>query len=213
MKSLLFLLLILMPIYSFAQWGTGAIKIGHYSPSATEGGFIIGYEGGKAVDRNLNLGISLDWFHKSFVDEKLVQSLDDIYGIGGGSLNELRAQTNLHDFPLMLNLTASFPVAPFVDFFAGGGVGAEILFISYSNFQNPDKNEFQTAFDFNWSLSTGISYELGRRSDVFGEFTYHSSQPGWQYEVYDPVINRKRVFERSFDMSGLMFRVGVRFYY
>ena len=54
---------------------------------------------------------------------------------------------------------------------------------------------------------------LGRRSDIFGELSYHASQPGWQYEAYDPVTNRKETFERSFDMSGMMFRVGIRFYY
>ena len=213
MKTLLLLLLISISMNTFAQWGMGAVKIGRFSPSATEGGFIIGFEGGKAVDRNLSLGVSLDWFHKDFVDKRLVQNLDNIYGLDGGSINVLRAQTNLHDFPLMLNLTASFPAGPFVNFFVTGGVGAEVLLISYSNFQEPGKDEFQSAFDFFWSLGGGISYMLGRRSDIFGELTYHAAQPGWQYEAYDPVTNRRETFERSFDMSGLMFRVGVRFYY
>ena len=213
MKAALFLLFMSISANIFGQWGMGAVKIGHFSPSATEGGFIIGFEGGKAIDRNLSMGISLDWFHKDFMDKKLVQNLDNVYGIGGGSINELRAQTNLHDLPLMFNLTANFPVGPFVNFFATGGLGAEILLISYSNFQNPDKDEFQSAFDFNWSIGAGLSYMIGRRSDLFGEISYHSAQPGWQYEVYDPMINRNRTFERSFDMSGMLFRIGVRFYY
>jgi opacity protein-like surface antigen len=213
MKTLIFIIFISISANTFAQWGMGAIKIGRFSPSATEGGFIIGFEGGRAIDRNLSIGVSLDWFHKDYVDKKLVQNLDNIYGLGGGSINELRAQTNLHDLPLMLNLTANFPTGPFINFFVTGGVGAEVLLISYSNFQNPDKDEFQSAFDFNWSLGAGISYMLGRRSDIFGELSYHSSQPGWQYDVYDPIINSNRTFERSFDMSGMMFRVGIRFYY
>jgi opacity protein-like surface antigen len=212
MKTVLFLIFFSFTS-TFAQMGMGAIKIGHFSPSTTEGGFIIGFEGGRAIDRNLNIGVSLDWFHKDFIDKKLVQNLDNIYGIGGGSINELRAQTNLHDLPLMLNLTANFPVAPYINLFATGGVGAEVLLISYSNFQNPGQDEFKSAFDFNWSLGGGIAYMMGPRSDIFGELSYHYSQPGWQYEVYDPVINRNRTFERSFDMSGMMFRIGIRFYY
>ena len=213
MKTFILLLFFSISTATYAQWGMGAIKIGHFSPSATDGGFIIGFEGGRAIDRNLSIGVSLDWFHKDFVDKQLVHNLDDIYGLGGGSINVLRAQTNLHDLPLMLNLTASFPAGSYVNFFVTGGVGAEVLLISYSNFQDPGKDEFQSAFDLNWSLGTGLSYMLGRRSDIFGELSYHASQPGWQYEAYDPVTNRKETFERSFDMSGMMFRVGIRFYY
>jgi opacity protein-like surface antigen len=213
MKNAFFFLLIFIPVSIYAQRGTGAIKLGHFSPSVTEGGFIIGFEGGRAVDRNLNIGVSLDWFHKNYVDKQLVQNLDDIYGIGGGSINELRAQTNLNDLPLMLNITANFPMAPLVSFFATGGVGAEILLINYSNFDNPDQDEFQSAFDFDWTVGAGIAYELGPRSDIFGELSYHAAQPSWQYETFDPVSNRKRTFERSFDMSGMMFRIGIRFYY
>lgn len=213
MKAFVVLFVIIFSAVSFGQRGTGAIKLGHYIPSATEGGFIIGYEGGKFIDRNLNIGLSLDWFHKSFVDKNLIRDFEEIYGIGGGAINELRAKTTLNDFPLMLNLTAKFPMAPFVKFFVTGGLGGEVLFISYRNFQNPDDNEFKAAFDFNWQIGTGILYELGYRSEIFGELSYHSSAPGWEYEIYDPYLGRDRIYERSFDMSGVMFRVGVRFYY
>ncbi len=143
MKTFLFFLFISISTSTFGQWKMGAIKIGHFTPSATEGGFIIGFEGGRAIDRNLSIGVSLDWFHKDFVDRRLVQNLDNIYGLGGGSINVLRAQTNLHDLPLMLNLTANFPAGSFVNFFATGGIGAEVLLISYSNFQIPVKMNFK----------------------------------------------------------------------
>jgi len=113
MKTFILLLFFSISTATYAQWGMGAIKIGHFSPSATDGGFIIGFEGGRAIDRNLSIGVSLDWFHKDFVDKQLVHNLDDIYGLGGGSINVLRAQTNLHDLPLMLNLTASFPAGSY----------------------------------------------------------------------------------------------------
>jgi len=212
MKNYLFLLFLFLCSDSFSQWGTAAIKLGHFNPSAAEGGFIIGYEGGKYIDENFTFGWSMDWFHKDYVDKKLVAEFNDLYGIAGGSINELRAKTNLHDFPLMLTATAKFPVSPFVKMFVTGGLGAEVLLVHYRNFQNPDKSEFQGAFDFNWRAGVGILYELGRRSDIFGDLTYHSSKPSWTYEVED-INGFKRTFEREFDMSGLMVRIGVRFYY
>jgi hypothetical protein len=195
----------------FAQWNTAAIKFGVFNPSAADGGFIIGYEGGPFVDNGFSFGWSIDWFHRDYVDKKLVAEFNDYYGIGRGSINELRAKTNLHDFPLMLNATAKFPVSPFVKMFLTGGIGGEVLLIHYRNFQNPDESEFQAAFDFNWRAGIGLVYELGYRSEIFGELSYHRSMPSWTYEVEEQ--GYKRFFEREFDMSGMMARIGFRFYY
>ena len=30
---------------TFGQWKTGAVKLGFFNPSATDGGFIVGFEG------------------------------------------------------------------------------------------------------------------------------------------------------------------------
>ncbi|OGU77810.1 MAG: hypothetical protein A2V93_07910 [Ignavibacteria bacterium RBG_16_34_14] len=212
MKKIFLLVFFLFPATTFSQWGTSAIKFGHFNPAASEGGFIIGYEGGKYIDYGFNFGWSIDWFHKSYVDKKLVAEFNELYGIAGGSVNELRAKTNLHDLPVMLTATARFPVSHFVNLLINGGIGAEILIIHYRSFQNTDKSELQGAFDFNWRLSLGLSFDLGRRSELFGELTYHSSMPSWEYEV-EGEDGIKRTFEREFDMSGMMARIGFRFYY
>ena len=124
MKKILVIIFVLfISSMNFAQWGTSAIKLGYFSPSATNGGFIIGYEGGKLNDRGFIFGWSIDWFHKSYVDKKLVSQFNDLYGIAGGSINEVRAKTNIHDFPLMLTATVKFPVSPFVNTFVTGGIG------------------------------------------------------------------------------------------
>ncbi len=87
------------------------------------------------------------------------------------------------------------------------------MLIFYRNYQNPNEDEFEGAFDFNWRLGMGIAFQIGRRSDLIAELAYHSSAPSWSYELDDPLVGRKRVFERVFDMSGLMARVGLKFYY
>ncbi|MFO7448194.1 MAG: hypothetical protein R6W90_17685 [Ignavibacteriaceae bacterium] len=211
-RSLLFLFLVLS-VNIFPQRGTASVKLGHFNPSATEGGFIIGFENGRAVDPRFSFGWSIDWFHKNYVDRRLVADFNRYYGIDGGSINELRAETNIHDFPLMAVMTAKFPVAPFTKVFFTGGIGAEIMIINYNNFENPNEDDFQAAFDFNWRLGTGMIFEASRFTDFFLELTYHHSEPSWEYEVEDHSRNIERTFERSFDMSGFMARVGVKFYY
>jgi len=213
MKNVLLLMLVILTAEINAQRGTTAIKFGHFSPAASEGGFIIGYEGGRLLDRDLIFGWSIDWFHRNYVDKKVVNDFNQMYGGVGGSINELRAKTNIHDFPFMISLTGNFPVAPFTKVFLTGGIGAEVLLISYRNFQNPDQDEFKGAFDFNWRLGIGALYMIGRNADIFIEMDYHNSEPSWEYEVDDPNSNFNRTYERVFDMSGLMARLGFRFYY
>jgi len=209
----LFFLLIICSTSIFAQWSSASIKLGYFVPSATSGGFIIGYEGEHFFDQRLSFGWSIDWFHKNYVDESLVNSFNQYYSGIGGTTNELRAKTNLNELPVMIHVSVNFPISPRTKGFVTGGIGAEALLINYNNFDNPSQSEFKAAFDFNWRIGAGAYYELGSRSDLLAELDYHSSNPSWQYEVTDPVTGVKRTFERSFNMSGIMFRVGVRFFF
>lgn len=209
----IFLLLIVCSINLSAQWSSASVRLGYFVPGATSGGFIIGYEGEHFFDERVSFGWSIDWFHKNYVDENLANSFNQYYGGVGGTINELRAKTNLHDLPIMIHLSVNFPVAPKTKAFLTGGVGAEALLINYSNFENPDQSEFKAAFDFNWRIGAGALYEIGSRSDILLELDYHSSNPSWQFDVTDPNTGIKRTFERSFDMSGIILRAGIRFFF
>jgi hypothetical protein len=210
MKRLFLLLLLVLVSSSYAQFGSSAVKLGFFNPSAAQGGFIIGYEGGKDIDEYFFFGWSIDWFHKTYTDRKLVDDINNSFG--SGEINELRAKTNIHDLPVMISAAARFPVAPRIAMYINGGIGAEMLLVSFRNFENPDNDDFRVAFDFNWRLGIGGAFELGRRSELFGEITYHNSAPSWEFEV-DAPLGGKRTFERIFDMSGVMGRIGLRFYY
>ncbi len=212
MKKMIFLFIAAIPVLAFAQPRFGSVKLGMYDASSTGPGFIIGYEGGWHIDNNLIIGWSADWFHKSYVDESLVSELNDFYG-PNSTLNELRAQTNVHAIPLMGTATASWPIAPRAKAYITGSAGVEVLLIFYSNYDNPQNDDFHGAYDFAWRLGGGLAYELGFRSDAIVELSYTNSQPGWQYKVTDYNTGRTRVFERRFDMSGVMMRVGFRFYF
>lgn len=212
MKKQIIIFVLLITGISFPQWGTSSIKLGYFNPSATDGGFIVGFDAGQFVDKNFSWNISFDWFHNNYVDKRLVAELNNQYGTSG-TINELRAKTNIHDFPVMMNVIVKFPVNPKAQIYITGGLGAEVLLINYRNFQNPEQDEFQAAFDFNWRLAFGASFALGPRSEVFTELTYHHSNPGWEYEVEEFGGYPTRYFERSYDMSGVMARIGFRFFY
>ena len=215
MKRLSLYLIILLFLSSsiYSQRKSSTIKLGNFSPSATESGFVIGYEGGKYIDRNFDIGWSVDWFHKNYVDQTLVSEFNNYYGFFESELNEVRAKTNLHSVPVLFNMRAKLPMAPRVAAYVTGGVGVEALLIFYRDYQNPSEDEFDGAFDFNWRLGMGVAFQIGRRSDLIAELVYHSAAPSWSYELDDPLVGRKRVFERVFDMSGIMARVGFKFYY
>jgi hypothetical protein len=200
------------PLVNFAQSHFSSVKLGMFSPGATDAGFIIGYEGGWYVDDNFLMGYSVDWFNKNYIDHNFVSQIDDIYG-PSSTLNELRAKTNLHSIPLMGSITGNWVVSPRIRAFITGEAGLEVLLIFYRDYTNPSDDKFQGAFDFCWRLGGGIMYELGQRSDAIFEIAYHSSTPSWQYEVRDSNTGIKHTFERSYNMSGLMMRVGLRFYF
>lgn len=206
-----FICFLFIPFMLNAQSHFGTIKAGIFGPSATEVGFILGYEGGWRIDENVSFGWSVDWFHKNYIDKGYVTQLNEFYGPINSSLNELRATTNLHSIPIMGNVNVGWPIADRTKIYFTGSVGIEALLIFYRNYDSPDNSTLKVAYDFNWRLGGGVMYELGRRSDVIMELAYHSSKPSYQYSVDDN--GRKRIFERSFDMSGLMLRMGIRFYY
>lgn len=212
MKRLIILFILVNNLSAFGQWNTGAVKLGYFNPSATEGGFIIGFEGGKHIDKFFSWNWSLDWFNRNYIDKKLVSELNYYYPGAIGEVNELRASTNIHDFPLMFGFTARFPTSNRSHFYASGFMGVELLIINYRNFQEPMDDEFEAAFDFNWRISLGAAFALSPRSELFGEITYHRSHPSWTY-IDENFNYPATVLERSYNMSGFMSRVGIRFFY
>ena len=211
-KSITFLMIFLTSAL-VAQYRTSTIKIGNFNPGATDIGFMIGYESARSVDRHFDIGWSVDWFHKSYVDQSLVAEFDNYNGYFNSSLNELRATTNLHSIPVLFNMTAKFPMVPRFSYYITSGIGAEALFIFYRNYENPIEDEFDLAFDFNWRIGVGIAYQLGRYSDIVFELNYHESTPSWTYELNDPRVGRTKILERQFDMSGFIARIGFKFFY
>ncbi len=212
MKKIMILLAVLAISLTLNARGmnAGAIKLGLYAPSATEAGFIIGGEYGRKIDEALDVCFSFDMFHKEFDDNKAYK--DTTAFDGNVQFNDLEklAQTTVYDFPLMVSLTAKFPINNRLKWFLTGGFGAEMLYASYyrlvDNNDKSPKEETGFAFDWNWRIGAGALYQLGSYSEIFLEFTYHISEPSYEYKL------KGKTYERIYDMNGILSRVGVRYY-
>lgn len=216
-KYVIFILLIISSLM-FAQSNAAAIKVGGFAPSAIDGmGFIIGYEGGKHIDENLDVCWSFDWFKKEYEDDSAAKKISEEFG-GFVSADEKKklAETTVYDFPIMFSVTAKFPIARKVKIFLNGGMGAELLYINYYQVSGTVSGEAEEATDWatswNWRIGTGALYQLGQKSEFFGEFTWHSSKPKYEWDGKN-ALGQEATYERSYDMSGIMLRAGVRYYF
>jgi len=190
-----------------AQQKIGAIKAGMFFPQACESGFDLGLEYGLHIDTNLDVALSLDWFKKEFTDKDYVGDVEDMDGYINGEQYSNLGDVTIYDFPLMLSVTAKFPFNDKVKWFATGGLGAEMLYASLTAYDKDEQDtneESVLAFDFNWRLGGGAIYNLGEKSEVFGEIAYHYSKPS--IEDDNGIIT-------EYDMSGVMSRLGVRFFF
>ena len=216
MKKMILVFLLATLTVSFAQSNAAAIKLGFFSPSAVDGtGFIIGYEGGKHIDEALDVCWSVDWFSKEWEDKDAEGNAENnIPGLNGDTYKAI-SNTSINDIPVMFSITAKFPINNKTKWFLTGGLGAEILLASYHSYDETiggveeDKvtDEYEVAVDWNWRAGAGVLYNLGQRSELFGEVTFHYSLPSFSYDVNDIP------YEREYDMKGILGRVGVRYYF
>lgn len=205
MKKILFVVIIIAMASVYGQNKMAAIKAGMFFPQACDGGFDLGLEYGMKIDTNLDVGMSLDWFKKEFEYKEYIDAVEDVNGELVGDQYKNLGDVTIYDFPLMIAITAKFPLGRQLKWFAMGGLGAEMLYASLSAYdKKADEINEETvlAFDFNWRLGGGIMYNLGQRSEVFGELAYHYSVPS---------IEDDSGITTEYDMSGIMSRIGVRF--
>ena len=201
MKKIMMLLGLLLVFSIYSQGKIGAIKAGMFFPGACDGGFDLGLEYGLHVDTNLDVSAEMGWFKKDFEDKDIKDKYEGIPGLSADDLRVL-SETTIYDFPLMVMVTAKFPINFKTKWFVNGGLGAEMLYASYNTID--DDSEHELAFDFNWRLGGGMIYNLGERSELLAEVSYHNSLPS---------IEDDNGIVTEYDMSGILGRVGVRFFF
>ena len=205
MKKMIAIMIVTAAFGLSAQKNMGAIKAGMFFPQACDGGFDLGFEYGYHIDTNLDVGLSLDWFKKEFTDKDYIGDVENIEGDLSGTQYKNIGKVTIYDFPVMVSVTAKFPINNKLKWFALGGLGAEMLYASLEAYEDASGTyeESVLAFDFNWRLGGGIMYNLGARSEIFGELAYHYSKPSFDDD---------NDITTEYDMSGILSRVGVRFF-
>lgn len=178
------------------------LHAGFYEPSDNFGtGFVGGLRIGPMVDPHIQLGLSMDWWHRSIAETEDLGSVPLPGGDGTAEIELSRSSADL--VPVMAFIQVGGDEDMAVIPYAGVGVGYEWLFLS-ADF--PDGSEFDETFGgFGWQAWGGIGVPLSGRTRLNGEVFYNGSEPendDFVTEFGDPATVRVK-------MSGVGARFGL----
>ena len=185
---------------------TTQVHVGFFDPSDN---FSTGFEGGvrmgPQVDPHVQIGLGLDWWHKS---ESTRMRLGDVTVPGGTGSEELLLSRSTADLmPILAFVQVSgdenMPVIPY----GGFGVGYEWLFISADDYRTSDSFS-QTFGGFGWQAWGGAGIPLDGRTRLNGEVFYNGSEVGSDVDVDYPGLGLVTVRD-VVQMNGLGMRVGI----
>jgi len=185
---------------------TTEIHVGFFDPSENfSTGFEGGFRMGPQVDPHVQLGLAVDWWHRS---ESSTMDLGSVPLPGGsGSERLVLSRTSANLMPILAFVQVSgdenLPVIPY----GGFGVGYEWLFVSADNYLTSESFE-QTFGGFGWQLWGGAGIPLGGGTRVNGEVFYNGSEVGSDVDVYIPDFGPATVRD-VVKMNGLGMRVGI----
>ncbi len=167
-------------------------------------GFYGGFRGGPQVSPNVQIGVGVDWWHKS---ESQTVNIDQGPLPGGGTTErqlEL-SHSSVDLLPMLAFVQVSGDENLAVIPYGGAGIGYEVLFLSAEDFQTA------TSFDatyggFGWQAWGGFGVPLSGQSRINAEVFYNGSEVGRDVEDrFSPVTFREIV-----KMNGVGVRVGLQ---
>jgi hypothetical protein len=179
------------------------LHLGFYDPSEGIGtGFYGGFRGGPWVDPHVQLGLGVDWFHKS--EDVTESGGGDIDGPGGVVIVPERtvSEYSVNMFPIYGFLKIAGDPSMSVIPYAGIGGGYNVLFLTASDFETGE--EFDGTFGgWGWQLFGGAQVPLSGRSRIGGEVFYASTEVGRDVE------DITGEYRETIDVDGLGFRFGL----
>jgi hypothetical protein len=184
------------------------LHMGASTPAVTDGeapsGFAGGFRVGPMIDPHVQVGLSLDWFHRS---SETRAPIGPVYDLDGFPVipEQVLARRSYDIVPLMgfLQITAA-PNAALVPYFGIGG-GYEWMSIS-------ETDETGSSYDAEygapaWQAWAGLAIPLGRHARLSGEAFYLGGEP--TREVQDELgTYQERV---DADMAGVRFGLSFGF--
>ena len=184
MKRLSILLVAIFLIVSvegasaFGRYTNGRVtivKLGYLAPKDVKPGFMGSLMLGSAVDENVDVGVSIGYFSRSYKKNQIVA--EEVSA--GGVVQKTIQQTmnfSTKAIPILATIMVKFSSRMPFTFFLGGGLGYELLLNNETNYeQNVSEKRFYHGFG--WQLQGGAMYRIGRRSWFFGEIFYNNATP------------------------------------
>ncbi len=179
------------------------LHLGFYDPSEGIGtGFWGGFRGGPWVDPHVQIGVGVDWFHKS----------EDVTESGGGGIDgpggvvivpeRTVSEYSVNMFPIYGFMQVAGDASMSVIPYAGIGGGYNVLFLTANDFETGE--EFDGTFGgWGWQRFGGAAVPLSGRSRMSGEVFYASTEVGRDVE------DITGEYRETIDVDGLGVRFGL----
>lgn len=198
------LLILLFSTFAIAQHTIFEAEGGALFPQDTETGTIIGLVAGRMADENLGWAFEAQYFWRTFTKEYTVAET-------GGATQEATIVTEIENstkmLPIMGKIIYLSQIAPSLDIRISGGIGYAFLWNNEANYV-VNVEESKSYSGFAWQLGAGLSLPISRAADFFGEMDYFYSMPSRDAGTTQAGLPQRT----EIDMSGLLLRIGVRFY-
>jgi len=180
------------------------IHAGFFDPDGDTGtGFVLGMRGGPMVDPNIQLGLGVDWEHRSEEQSEVVGTSS---GPGGTVITTRRqlSSSSENTFPLMGFMQVSGNEGMSVVTYGCIGGGFEIVTLSATDFSSGSSFD-ATYGGWGWQAWGGAKVPLSGRASVVGEVYLNQSEP--HRDVDDPVTGQ--TFRETVKLNGFGMRFGL----
>lgn len=183
---------------SFSQ-----IHMGFMDPEGREDpDFMIGFRGGVAVERPLQIGAQVDWHHRGNSVSSVVSQGPGPGGTVIVTHSDL-ARSSSDLVPILAFMQISAGDRAVIPYF-GGAAGFEILHLSASNYQTGE--QFEGTFSgFGWQAWGGVALPFAGRARVNSEVFVNGAD--LSRDIADPYAGQ--VYRETVNMDGVGLRFGL----
>jgi hypothetical protein len=185
---------------------TTQLHVGYFDPNEDfDGGFDCGFRIGPQVDPHVQVGVAMDWWHRT---ENQEVDLGMVEAPGGSVEERLVLSESTADLIPMLGFVQvsgdeNMSVIPY----AGFGLGYEWLFLNSDDYVAQESFD-QTFGGFGWQVWGGLGVPLSGQARLNGEVFYNGCEAGSDVDVYLEDYGLVTVRD-IVKMNGVGARVGI----
>ncbi len=157
--------------------GVSQIHAGFFDPDGEQDArFVIGVRGGPMLDQHVQLGLGVDWIHKT---ENVSSVSSTTVGPGGVPIEVKQqiARASVNMFPIMGFIQFSGPDDMGIIPYFGAAAGYQVLLLSGDDFTTGQSFE-GTFSGWGWQLWGGAGLPMGGRTRLTGEVFVNGAELG-----------------------------------